>query len=305
MFEELAKIETRKEMKVLKSDLEKVLNIEEKIIKKYENDERFKLYSGKHFEAYQSLYTTVQEKFSNREITPSLLQGYIDARDNTEKDTRAIIRGMYSAALLEIISTKKPETHTFIDGKGKTFNYLFYHIHNVKNLTLINIIGHNTLANAGLNGGNVENITLSEIRGDYTLYNAGMNGGNVENITLHKITGDCTLSFAGRGKGSAKHITLQDIKGNNTLSYAGWNGGSAQNITLRDITGHDTLHSADWNNGNLKNILQENQLTEKQKQILSQIELIAQTMYLLSFEEQTRAHDKIARLQKEIFAGEK
>ncbi len=281
MFEELAKIETRKEMKVLKSDLEKVLNIEEKIIKKYENDERFKLYSGKHFEAYQSLYTTVQEKFSNREITPSLLQGYIDARDNTEKDTRAIIRGMYSAALLEIISTKKPETHTFIDGKGKTFNYLFYHIHNVKNLTLINIIGHNTLANAGLNG------------------------GNVENITLHKITGDCTLSFAGRGKGSAKHITLQDIKGNNTLSYAGWNGGSAQNITLRDITGHDTLHSADWNNGNLKNILQENQLTEKQKQILSQIELIAQTMYLLSFEEQTRAHDKIARLQKEIFAGEK
>ena len=232
MFDDLKDVKVRDEVKQEKSDLEKVLDAEAEIIKKYEQDGRFKQNSGKENEAYQSLYKLTQEKLADTKITSGLLQSYIDARDNTEKNTTALIRGMYSSTLLEIISTTQPEITTFIDGKNKTFNYLFYYIHHVKNLTLTNI------------------------KGDETLYNAGSQKGSAQNITLSRIEGKETLKYSGSDKGIAKQI------------------------------------------------LQEKELTEKQKNLLSRIETIVETIHTLSFEQQRVAHDEIARLQIEIFAGE-
>ena len=351
MFKGFSDVTVRDELKTEKSDLEKVIDVEEEIIKQYKNDERFELYSRGHFEAYRSLYQTTQEKLTDIKITQEILQGYIDAGDNTEENTQARIRGMYSASLLEIISTKTPETTTVIDGRGKTFNYLFYHIHNVKNLTLTNITGGYILKNAGSNHGRATNITLSNIKGNSSLQNAGIHGGSATNITLTNITGNNTLIDAGSHNGSATNITLNDITGDCTLYYAGLNGsvtnitltnitgnntlydagshnGSAINITLTNIQGYYTLFRAGENNGSAKNIiltnikgayllfeagayngsvaniLQENQLNKKQKSILSQIETITETMHVLSLEEQSKAHDEIASLQKELFAGE-
>ncbi len=352
LFDDLANVEVRDEVPVRKSDLEKVLDYEEKIIKQYKNDERFKHYSEeKELDAYQSLYTTVQEKLADINITSELLQKYIDARDNTTDNNLARIRGMYSAALLEIISTKTPDVHTFINGRGRTFNFLFYYIHNIKNISVTNIIGHNTLGHAGSNNGSATNITLTNITGDHTLYKAGSNG-NATNIVLNDIKGNNTLTNAGENNGSVANITLSNITGNNTLETAAWNGGSATNITLINITGKKTLFNAcgnngiaknitvtkikgdytlynaggwngsaknitvtkikgDWTlynaieNGSITNILQENELTEKQKSILSQIESIVETMHTLSSEKQKKAHEEIARLQEEIFAEEK
>jgi len=53
------------------------------------------------------------------------------------------------------------------------------------------------------------------------------------------------------------------------------------------------------------NILREYQLTEKQKNILLQIETIAKTIHTLSFEQQEKAHDEIAELKEEIFLEKK
>ena len=325
-FEEFGEVKVREEIPVPKSDLEKVLDIEEEIIREYERDERFEQHSKEEHIGWQLICTTLQEKLADIKINPELLQGYINARENSEENTQARIRGMYSAALLEIIATKIPETHTLIDGKGKTFNYLFYHIHNIKNLairnikgnhilgmagafngsvkilTLQNITGNNTLAYAGWNG-NVTHITLQNIRGDNTLYCAGNYHGSATHITLTNITGDCTLYYAGSYRGSAKNIILQHITGNHTLQLASSNG-SAINITLHNIKGHNTLNHAGENHGSVTNILQENELTKKQKSILSQIETMVENMHTLSSEEQKAAYDKIAQLQEEIFAGE-
>ncbi len=278
LFNAFSELDVRNEQPQEKSDLEKVLAIEAEIIKQHENDERFKQYSENHLEAYKSLYILTQEKLTDVTVTPKLLQRYIDARENTGENTQALIRGMYSAALLEMISTKKPETFTIIEGKNKTFNYLFYCIHNVKNITIHNITG------------------------DWTLYNAGRNGSAI-NITLTKIQGDYILENAGSDNGSATHITLNDIKGNWTLLNAGSNNGIASHITLTNITGDETLYDV-GRNGSATNILEEHQLNKKQKNILSQIQIIVENIHALSFEEQKRAHEQITRLQKEIFAGD-
>ena len=327
MFDELAKIEVREERETPKSDLDKILDAEGEIIKQYEKDERFEMNSGKHSEGYQSLYKKTQEKLANIHVTPEILQLYIDARENTEDSPKTVIRGMYSAALLEIICTTQPDTHTFIDGRGKTFDFLFFEIHNIKNLTLINISGNFILYNAGSQKGSAEYITLHNITGDWTLGNAGSQKGSAQNITLQKIEGDHTFFEAARNSGNLEHITLTEITGNSTLYNAGYEGsianitlskikgdetlynagsqkGSAQNITLSRIEGKETLKYSGSDKGIAKQILQEKELTEKQKNLLSRIETIVETIHTLSFEQQRVAHDEIARLQIEIFAGE-
>ncbi len=302
MFNDFSKLEVRTETIQEKSDLEKVLDMETKIIEMYEIYERFEHYSdysGNEDDEYQSLYTAVQEKLANIKITQEVLQKYINARDNTEQNNQARIRGMYSAALLEIISTKTPEIHTFIDGKNKKFNFLFYHIQNVKNLTLTNIQGDYILYKAGMNG-SATNITLQHITGENTLSYAGWNGGSAKNITLIDVIGKDTLEHTGLN-GSAKNITLSNITGNWTLCNAGSDHGSAKNITLNNITGNYALENA-GQNGSIQNILEENILTEKQKRIISKIKKIVKTMHILSLEEQTKMHEKIAELQNKIFA---
>ncbi len=327
-FDDFKDVEVREERQVQKSDLEKVLGVEKEILETYKEDKRFENFSGNHFEAYQLLYKTTQEKVADIKITPKLLQEYIDARENTELNTESIIRGMYSAALLERITTKTPKTHTIIDGRGKTFNYLFYYVYNVKNLTLTNIKGNLILSYAGSYGGNIDyltldriegcnllecaasysgsatHITLSDITGNYAVRTIGWKG-NAKNITLHNIKGDHALEGAGTKSGSVKNITLLNLQGNYTLENAGSNKGSVKNITLNNIQGACTLHAAGWNYGCVENSLKENELNKKQRELISKIEKIVETIHFLSFEEQTKAHDEIARLQEEIFAGEK
>ena len=278
LFNRFGDVTVRNEVRQEKSDLEKVIDIEKEIIETYKTDEQFELYPKNENETYQLLYKTTKEKITDINITPELLQGYIDARDNPEENRKALIRGMYSAALLEIISTKTPETHTFIDGRGKTFNYLFYHIHNVKNLTLTNIKGNNILRNAGMYGGSathiilnnvngayileyagsykgsITHIILREIKGYYIFSYAGVHNGNLQNIVLTNVTGDYTLTAAAHS-GNAKHITLINLKGDLTLFNAGSCSGNASNITLTNMKGKNILEKAGSFNGNLKNIL--------------------------------------------------
>ncbi len=326
LFNDFSKLEVRTETIPEKSDLEKILDIEEEIIKRYENDKQFEMYFPKKEEAYQLLYNTAKEKLKNVEINSRILQEYIDARDNTKENTSALIRGEYSAALLEIICTEKPEEYIFIDGRGKTFNYLFYHTKQVKNLTLINVNGNYILTYAGCNRGSATYVSLYNITGKWTLGNSGMYDGNATHITLNKITGYGILACCGQD-GTARHITLLNIKGNNTFSDVAWNNGKVEyvilnnisgelifsngaghngkinNVALKNINGLGTLVNNKENKKNMENILEEFELTKPQKKILSQIQLIVETIHTLPLEEQTKAHDEIAQLQTEIFTN--
>ncbi len=420
LFDDFTKVEKREEIIPEKSDLDKILNLETEIITQYKNDSQFGKNSQDHEEAYTTLYANVQEKTKDIPLNSELLESYISTRDNLEKNTEAIIRGMYSAALLEATCVVQPNTAIFIDGEGKTFNYLFYHVKNARNVTIQNFKGDNILAKAGWQG-EVAHITLNNIEGDELLSSAGLNGscehiiltditgnhtlsqagsekgsikylrltningdstlwkmgsfngtaqhitldnikgddtlasagfeGNVEYLSINNLTGNKTLAYAGKNSGSinqltlhrikgdytlqdistcgnATHITLTKIEGNQTLEGAGSDNGNIhhltlskitgdltlsdlegdcvniKNLTLSEINGNDTFKNANRYGGKINPILREEDFNEHQKSILSQIETIISTIHTLSFEEQKNAHDEIARLQIEIFAGE-
>ncbi len=303
LFDELAKIEAREEKLVPKSDLDTIFTAEEEIIKEHKTDKMFEEYSQRHSEAYSLLKGSTQEKIADIKLTSEMLQEYISARENIEKDTVAIIRGMYSAALLELICKKNSNIKIYINGKGKTFNFLFYYINHVRNLTLKNISGNKVLYHAGSWNGSCEHLSLSGIKGEQILERAGSWNGSAKRIVINNIYGNRLLCYAGAHGGSIKHITVQNVEGNNTLTEVALGEGSAKYLTLKRIKGDYTLKNAHIN-VSTKYILRENNSDKRQKEIFSQIEKIADIIHTLPFEEQKTAYDEIARLQKEIFSEE-
>ena len=255
MFDEFENVTVREETIPEKFDLEKVLDVEERIIEQYKNDDRLKKSSRQRHLAYQSIYETAQEKLADVTITSELLQEYIDARENTEENSEALIRGMYSAVFLDIIYTTKQTAQINLDGKGKTFNYLFCYVKNARNVTLQNIKGDHILTYAGIDEGHLDHIKLQNIKGHHLLAVAGLNG-KIEHIHLDNITGSDTLYMAGREKGSVKYAVLHNVNGDNTLKGAGIQGNLKQ-ITLQNIIGHGTLYSA-CANGDAKHITLQN-----------------------------------------------
>ncbi len=331
LFEELQDVDVRDEVQQEKSDLEKVLEIEDKIMKQYKTDERAKDIEN-HDGLYDSLYADVQEKIKEISFSPKILQNYIDVRNNTTEYSEAHILGMYSAALLEHLCTTQPNTQIVIDGKDKTFNYLFYHVKNVKYLTLKNMKGRGILQNAGRNHGKIESIMLNNIIGDFTLYNAGSNHGIITYVTAENIKGDFTLAFIGSEKGNAKCILLNDSIGNEAFHSAGVINGNATHITVNNVVDRIFL-STYWSlidisyltvtNETKKGkqiliidafqefrsseqlLIEKKRITKQQQEISTKISIIGKSMSELSFEEQKNAHDKIAELQKEPFTEEK
>ncbi len=319
LFENFKDIDVKDQIIAKKSDLEKVLEIEEEIVTFYKENNRF---------SYPFIYKIMQKKLADITVTSTLLQTYIDARENKDLTHESILRGMYSGALLEIICTTQPDTITIIDGKNKTFNYLFYLVHNVNNLllknikgdcilrlagankgsaryiTLYNITGTSTLLAAGKNKGIAEYITLNKIMGDWTLGETGQDGGIAQNITINNIKGDYALNSAGRYGGIAQNLTLNNVRGKYILEFAGFVKGTAQKILLRKVNKKGTLERAGEQGGSAQQILRENEFSKEQKIIFSEIQKIVKKIHTLPAEKYKTAHDKIAWLQKEIFTGE-
>ncbi len=323
MFYDFKDVEVRTEIVIEQSEIEKILDIEVEIIKQCKRDRRFNEQSEKHSEAYESLYSLTVRKTKEIDFSSELLQEYLKMRDNEKEDSEAIIRGMYSAALLEIICKANSGKSIFIDGKDKKFNYLFYRAKNASNLTIKNFKGNAIFASVGGNG-QIECITLHNINGNYTFLDSGRNG-KMKHIVLSNITGDYTFAYAGGDKGviehtiliditgertftnaatrgTLKHLTLTNIKGDNTFAEGNLDG-RAEYITLTDITGRHILGPVGLH-GSVEHLLREEDITTKQKEIVKKINELAKSMHSLSFEEQKFEYNEIARLQKEIFAGE-
>ncbi len=242
-FREFSDVESREEIPQIVSDLEKVLDIETEMIKQYKNSNIFELYHSENPQAYKLIHSETEERLRDINLDSNLLQQYIDARENKEMDIVAIIRGMYSAALLEIITTKKPHTQTIIDGnnRNRTWNFLFSHVKHAKNVAVKNIKGNYILSFAGSYGGNVEGISCENIRGSYTLSHAGSDSGKIEYLLLSNIKGHKTLEGASMHKGNLQKTVLHNIKGDFTFSGSRMLSGNIQDITLHDIEGDYTL----------------------------------------------------------------
>ena len=260
MFDELKDVEAREEVHQEKSDIEKILDTEKEIIERFKSDER----TQDHYkvrELYPLIYGSVEEKSKKITITREIVQSYINARDNLETDSSAILRGMYSAALLELSCKKEPDKKITINGNGKVFNYLFHYIKNVSNVVIQNFKGKEILRYAGLAGkikhitcrdiegdellsraaqynGVAEHINCINIKGDNTLYSIGYKG-KIEYILCENIAGSRTLGNAS-GRGNAKYIICRNITGSATLAFVG-SEGSVQHISCINITGDSTL----------------------------------------------------------------
>ncbi len=339
-FGDYAKIIVREEIVKPQSDLERILEVEKEILEKYKDDKRFDNIDADR-DIYDSVLLDVQERLKDILTQELILQTYISARDNPEENNEAIVRGFYSGALLEIISTENPEMDIVINGRGKTFNFLFYHVHTVKNLTLTNVNGFAILMKAGSDNGTVQYLTINNITGDSLLREAGSSSGSImyatlsnikgfgtlsgsarssgsiEYVTLTNITGDSILDYAGSNKGSAKNITLLNIKGDGTLIRAGNNFGNATHLALMNIDGNNTLFYQ--NDGRINKTIptttvkrdafkqmidqDQNGINKKTKKILTKIETIVETIHLLSFKDKKNAHEEIAHLQRTVFTG--
>ncbi len=347
LFDDLKNVTAREETPTPKSDVEKVLDIETKIIEEYQTDIRVSEQS-EHYELYRTIYLSAQEKIKNITLTLEILQNYIFSRENTEETKETLLRGMYSAFLLETICRNQPELEIIIDGRNKRFNYLFYNAHYVKKLKLNNIKGDKILAASGANGGEIEQITLTNIVGDWILHEAGSRKGSAKYITCSKIEGNHTLSRAGNSNGTAENIICTNIFGNGTFGNAA-DEGKLEHVTCVRLSAYYNFGSAGNNQGRLRYIICSNsgntfdnagensdeiehillnkekrnerltkvkesdiseyrlekiELSTNQTHILTRILILAGKAHTLSFEEQKKAHDEIAQLQEEIFAGE-
>ena len=351
MFDELKDIEVREETQVQKSDLEKVLSTEKEILTIYENDIREMSHLGAELELYDEILCTSREKLKKIKMQSTTLQEYVRSRENNDEDPQQIIRGMYSAALLEIICTAQPDVQINVDCEKRTFNFLFYCTRNAANVTLQNVKGYWIFGEAGNKGGKIENIVLKNVTGNHTLYHAGREGiaryitciqikgdnllysacdfgGEAEHIlctnikgdnTLHHagskergrikhaicthITGNCTLADTGR-RGNAEHLTCIQITGDNTLSTVANSEVTIKNVTFRDIKEKNPTLSHTGISGSCFNCPREYTLTQKQITLLEKIKKITESIHAFSFSETRLAHDEIARLQIEIFAGD-
>ena len=253
LFDEYSDMSVRQENERETSSLDRILEIEKKMIERYKNNYSFRRHSGEHILAYTDIKKTVLTEIKDILITPELLQEYIVARENVPQTKEEIIRGMYSAVLLEKICQKNKKEIT-LDAHNKTWNFLFYYAHKVKNISLKNCVGDWILGYAGSQKGSIENIFLEHIIGNTTMKRIGSYGGKADNITLCSSKGEYNLSFAGSTLGSAKNITVYDVQGNCLLLESGTEFGSIQNVVCSNIVGDAILVGAGFQSGHAKHI---------------------------------------------------
>ncbi len=302
LFQEFSDVTVRTETIPEKSDLEKVLDTEEEIIRQYKTNRLFDKTSRHGGEGYLLLHASVQDKLREVNCSSEILRAYISMRDNSEEKTESIIRGMYSAALLEIGSTTESNENFFINGKGRTWNYLFYQVRHAKNITIEHFKGNKILSCAGSHKGNVENVIVNHVIGNEILQGAGNTDGTVKHLFLNDIQGNHTLASTGLDRGTAEHIALNQIRGDYTLAYTTAKDGHIHGITINKVKGLFTLdHINKYYQNNKSSFLYGIQMSTKQEEILEKMKSLIENMHTLLPIEQKETYKEIARLQKEIF----
>ena len=252
LFDDLKNVTAREETPTPKSDLERVLDVEKIILEKYKNIQRiFKTYVEDKtvLRLYQRIYNRIEQELSNGVINEKILQEYIDARENSRTLENPIIRGYFSAVLLEIANQTSP--YITIDGRNRRWDYLFSPVRNVKNLYIKNVVGEFILYRAGSQG-NIENVFAKNIQGNHSLSSIGKCGQAKNIIVTQAGYGERVLFQAGRG-GDIQNLILTDSKIDESCGVLCGYGGIGSNVLLHNVSGEGTLGFA-GKEGKIKNI---------------------------------------------------
>ena len=236
LFEEFKELETaRQEIRESLSNLERILDIEKEIFLLYNLHFRGKSHTENgNEELYDFILKYTSSKIPKPSIHPSIIQKYIEARDNPEINFQdGVVRGMYSGALLEIVCSQTEEP-VIVDGKGKTFHFLFNHVRNAKNVSIKNFRGYLILSNAG-RAGTVTNLSVEGIVGDCLLYRAAGDKGNCEQLSIKNVYGTETLKSAGFNYGKLAFLDLHNISGGYTLSNSEGHYGYLSHVTISKL----------------------------------------------------------------------
>ncbi len=253
LFTEFEDVQVREETILLKSPLEQVLEGEDYILKTYNSMKVMQDDDSKVHEIYVSILSYVKEKIKEDSITPKVIEEYLSARENNKKDNEAILRGMYSSVLLEI-ACAQTEKNIFFRGNGKTWNFLFYHIHHARNITIADFIGESIFEWGGSFGGSIENSTAKNIFGERLYKNVGSWSGSAKHILAEHIKGGGIFVYAGEEKGTAEDIQVIDAEGTSILAYAG-RAGNLKNVVAKKIKGDFALSRIGSERGNAEYIV--------------------------------------------------
>ncbi len=343
LFHDFGNVDVRNERITQQSDLEKLLKIEDEILALHPS-------STKRYSAFQCniLYTTIlkktEELLQGINLTNNLLQEYISNRENHGENDDAVVRGMYSGALLQILSKNKEEVIQII-GSEKKFDYLFYYVKETKNVIVKNVIGNNLFCHAGSYGGKISHIYVTNIKGINTLGFIGNEKGRAEHIVAVDITGSfsfCELGSLGYAKnitaincrgdfsffragriGEIHNLTISNAKGNNILSTMADTQGKCSGLIASQIEGNDTLEMAGTQKGTIENVTlaeiegkdllvaanikgyrMHKRLPSRKQDILDEIERSVKEMFDKNAQYQMSESLKIAQLQEELFVEE-
>ncbi len=271
IFADFKDISVREEILTKLGDLERILNIEEELIKKYRINDLFDPFHLNLKKGQVILAEDAEEKMQGIFVTAELLCQYVLARSNPQKNKEAWIRGLYSGFLLnkvcerneetekitnDLIKEPKDEKIILVDGKNNCFNYFFAFAKHVKNLFLKNIKGIEILSYAGSYEGFAEKIRIKNLEGSGLLFSAGSDNGSMEKIIIQNVIGNGTLYSGGRS-GKICQVVLSEIDGHNTLFEAG-RSGTAEHITVSTILGSNTLRGLASEGGIAKHITMQN-----------------------------------------------
>ncbi len=324
LFKEYDELVVRAPLPQSISEIEKILDIEEQIIKKYVSQNPIQTQSVRAIEkVYNAIFLEMSTQTEKIALSEKLLQEYLLVRENKEDDSSAGIRGLFSGAFLQLTYERDRAGALSFNGEGRTFNYLFFQTKEIKNLFLENITGNCILENAGSFGGNIQNILTYNLVGDYLLAGIG-NRGTAEGIIADTIKGTGTFCFASF-KNVLKNILALRIVGSETFHQIGCYDGEIKNILAKNVIGDGTFANLSFqkkerniiateifgnhilhNAGDFvkENVVTDRTITDLQRKKVEEIDTLVQTMQTCSGEERKKLHKEVAELQEQLF-GEK
>lgn len=131
--------------------LEKLLDIEHDVVKKY------KPARGEHFKVYQEFYPQLKEELSAFPFAEDDLRSLILATSNMECNlVESQMRGMYTGMLLQLLTERNKaqgkRTRFYVNGQGNRFDYLFLYAQFVDEVIVDNFVGNYIYHNIACEG---------------------------------------------------------------------------------------------------------------------------------------------------------
>ena len=190
---------------------------------------------------YNRIYNSTKSKLEGIEFDAADIKNLIFARPQEElnREIRPYA-GRFTGCLLQILTerneAKEKRTRFHIDGRGKSFDYLFCGTRKIDELIVENFKGYGICQEICMDGGEANLVAGINIKGDNTFNRLGYNTGNVSIVLAKNITGHTTLYSAGQ-KGKISSIITTGLRGRHILERAGDKNGEIGLIVGYNVQG--------------------------------------------------------------------